>query len=147
VRFYVPLAAGSQATPSTWNADILAAQPDLFEQADGFTFHYYGPPARTAQNLDSLKSWAWAQPGGNGKAFSITEVNLDDAVDKNESDFVAAMPAFVDMAAQRAWVSQLFVFNWRAYAEHPGMGFVTLDGSLRTARAAAFAQAVKRAQS
>lgn len=140
----------SNGTWGHWGAEMLAAVPGLFSQADGFTMHGYNNSVPAiASALDSLKTWAWAQTGGNNKPFLITEMNLSDqAVNPGgETAFVNAQSALVNIIRDRPWVKGGFVFNWRGYGL-PGspqieqLGYLTQDGVVRQARADAFKAAV-----
>lgn len=147
-RFYLALAPTdvllSNGEWIDWNAALLAAAPNLFQLADGFSIHLYYSPAEAAPLLDRVKEWAWAQRGGNGKPFIITESNLPDAAP--EQEFVDAMPQFVQLAdSRRTWVHELFIFCWHGYPDNDFFGFVSEDGIVRQDRADSYRDAVEAA--
>ncbi len=118
--------------------------PNLFQLADGFSIHLYYSPSAFQSTLDTVKNWAWAQAGGNGKPFIITESNLPDAAP--EQDFVNAMPQFVQIVdSRRAWVHELFIFCWRGYPGNDFFGFLSYDGTIRQARADSYRNAIQAA--
>jgi hypothetical protein len=145
-KFYITLnmMQGSQG-PSNWNNQMLAAQPDLFSLADGFDFHWYGGPGLPpAPHMDPVKNWAWAQPGGNGKPFVITEANLDaGARYTNEQDYVTYLPNMVQRVLERPWITEFYVYQWRGDA-FPTLTFLSAGGTVK-ARCAPFKTAAANA--
>jgi fibronectin type 3 domain-containing protein len=148
-KFYIPLAPDDvklkNGTWVDWNKALLAAEPGLFQLADGFTIHLYYTPSEFASILDAHKNWAWSQPGGNGKPFLITESNLTDQQASPEADYVAAMPQFVQIAQSRSWVKELFIFCWHGFSGRDYLGFVNSSGSPRQARIDAYRNAIQKA--
>jgi fibronectin type 3 domain-containing protein len=150
-KFYVPLAPDDIKLKNgswvDWNQQLLKAEPNLFQLADGFSIHLYYTPSEFASVLDQHKNWAWSQPGGNGKPFIITESNLTDQQASPESEYVSAIPQFVQIAQDRSWVQELFIFCWHGFSGRDYLGFLSSSGTPRQSRINAYHTAIQQVTS
>ncbi len=140
-KIYVALDPDS----NTWQEQVLAAVPDLYELADGFEIHLYFTPSEMASVLDEKKAWAWSKPGGNGKPFIITEMNLTDQRASSEQEYISAMPEFVKIAKDRPWVKEIHMFTMNGYSGRDYLGFITESGTVNQARSDAYKSAIQQA--
>jgi predicted xylan-binding protein with Ca-dependent carbohydrate-binding module/cellulase (glycosyl hydrolase family 5) len=148
-KFYLPLSATDvklkNGTWVKWNQEMLKAQPDLFQLADGFSIHLYYTPSQFASLLDQTKTWTWSQAGGNGKPFIITEANLTDQQASPETEYVKAIPQFVQIADSRSWVNEIFIFSWHGFSGRDYLGFLDSAGNPRQGRIDAYHGAIQQA--
>jgi hypothetical protein len=106
----VNLKDGSTISGQEWNSRVLAAAPDLFQLADGFTAHAYDSVANIFAQLDATKAWAWSQSGGSGKPFWVTECNLPSS--STEAQVAAAMGPLIQGVKARSWIEAFLAYAW-----------------------------------
>lgn len=123
VRIFGTIAEGAVGGGDAFNQAVVAAIPAIWSRYDGFDFHWYGAPSNPAgfvstfdAKVGAAKTWAWAQSGGNGKPFVITEWNLtaDGTVELSSAMLQDQLPKAVAKMAAQAWIEAQYIFEWHA---------------------------------